>query len=367
MKAVRYILMGLMLFMFNTYCQVSAHAANSPKAKQSTAQQVSKKPTLKKTVNSTTSAKPSLKKTATKKAISKNANGKVAKKSPPQKAIDHSEILKSPKYAALVIDQKSNNILYQENATKKRHPASLVKVAVLYEVFDALERGTITLDQKIPVSANAASKIPLKLGLKAGSKISVRDAMMGCIVHSANDAAAALAEFLGGTEEKFAEIMTRRARSLGMMNTQYRNASGLHHPEQYTNAVDMSKLAVAIQKDFPQHYHLFNKKEFQFCGKTVKGHNRLMNKHPHATGLKTGFTAASGFNIIVTTKHPESELLAVVFGGPSYSVRDAHAMHLLDNGHKEVLKKKSDIKTESKITMANTNLTKTSSPFSVVQ
>ncbi len=251
-------------------------------------------------------------------------------------AVVEVNILDSPKYAALVIDQRTQSILYQHHAKAKRHPASLTKVMTLYMVFDALENGMLHLNDDIVVSSRAAAQMPSKLGLKAGEKITVQDAILALIIKSANDVATAIAEHIAGSEEKFAAVMTRRARTLGMFYTEFRNASGWHHPDQYTNAVDMSKLAIAIKQDFPEYFHFFNNTEFTYKGMVIKGHNRIMQEYPTVTGLKTGYVHASGFNLITTTNSEAAEIIAVVFGGQTAKVRDLHMKNLLDQAHQEL-------------------------------
>lgn len=238
----------------------------------------------------------------------------------------------SPNYSALLINQKTSQVIYQYNADKKRYPASLTKVMTLYLIFEALQKKKITMDTKFATSKNAASKPRLKLFLKPGEKISVRDIILSIITKSANDSATVYAEGIAGSEAKFAQMMTAKARALGMKHTKFKNPSGLPNPEQYTTAKDMAILANAIKRDFPQYYHLFASKSFNYKGRVINTHNKIVAYYPNATGLKTGYINASGHNIMSTTKSKEGELLAVIFGAQTKEMRDKHAKNLLDKG-----------------------------------
>lgn len=238
----------------------------------------------------------------------------------------------SPNYSALLINQKTSQIIYQYNADKKRYPASLTKVMTLYMIFEALEKKKITMDTVFVTSKNAASKPRCKLHLKPGEKVSVRNIILSLIIKSANDAATVYAEGIAGSEAKFGQMMTAKARTLGMKNTKFKNPSGLPNPEQYTNAKDMAILANAIKRDFPQYYHLFASKSFNYKGRVINTHNRIVAYHPNATGLKTGYINASGHNIMSTTKSKEGELLAIIFGAQTKDMRDKHAKALLEKG-----------------------------------
>jgi D-alanyl-D-alanine carboxypeptidase len=234
------------------------------------------------------------------------------------------------RYAAFVMDPDSGTILHQENATKPRHPASLTKMMTLYMVFDAIKSGKLEKDQLIEVSPHAASMPKSNVGLKAGEIISLQDAIMATIVKSANDAAVALGEAVYGDEKLFALMMTRKAHSLGMHHSFFRNASGWHHAQQRTTAHDMAKLAVALKRDFPQYYHLFAKTSFNFKGNVYTGHNHVLKNYPGATGLKTGFVNASGFNLVTSAKRGENKLIGVVLGGNTARARDSRMVALLD-------------------------------------
>src|SRR5690606_27809981 len=206
--------------------------------------------------------------------------------------------LQSEKYAAIVVDANTDRVLFEKNSRDARYPASLTKMMTLYLLFEALDAGRVSLDTQIPVSADAAKRPPSKIGFKPGQTIDVNSAILALSVRSANDVAAAVGEYLGGTEEAFAAQMTARARRLGMTNTVFRNASGLPDPEQQTTARDMALLGMALRRNFPQHYHYFSNREFMFRGKTVRGHNDLIGRVDGVDGLKTGYIRASGFNIV---------------------------------------------------------------------
>lgn len=243
----------------------------------------------------------------------------------------------SGKYAALVVDQSSKKILYQKHAKARRVPASLIKVGTAYMLFEALEQGKINMSTKLKISEFATKQEPVSMYLKKGETISVNDAIDALIVKSANDVSVAIAEHLAGTESNFAAKMTQRLRGLGLQNTNFANSSGLPHSNNYTTAVDMVKLTMAIQRDFPQHFYRFGKTSFKFKGKTVKGHNGVLDQYPSATGLKTGFTNASGCNLITTTSSEMGSLIAVVFGGRSSLQRNQHMIGLLDQGYSSLL------------------------------
>lgn len=236
----------------------------------------------------------------------------------------------NPTQASLVVDGRTGKVLHAKNSKKQIYPASLTKVATLYLLFEALESGKLTLNQKLRVSKHAASAKPSKLHLKEGDTIKVKDLILGLSVKSANDAARVVAEALAGSEKKFARLMTVRARQLGMKHTVFKNASGWHHPEQKTTVIDLAKLAIAIKRDFPQYYHFFSKTSFVYNGKTIKGHNRITDIYPGAEGLKTGFHTPSGFNLITTATRGGKSLVGVVVGGRTSRDRDNKMVKLLD-------------------------------------
>lgn len=242
-------------------------------------------------------------------------------------------ILNSSKYAALVLDEKTGKILYEKNARLKRNPASITKNLTLYLTFEALDSGKLKLNQRLPISQEAASKPPTRLGLKAGNTITVRDAIDGLIVKSANDAAVVLAEAIAGTEWQFVKMMNRKAKQLGLHDSQFANSHGLHYETQYSTAYDLAKLALCLIKHHPKYYPMFNKTSFSFEGKIIVGHNRVMNRYHGAEGMKTGYIAASGFNLVTVVKRPQGRLIGVVLGGQTPKIRDDHMIEILDKGY----------------------------------
>lgn len=252
-----------------------------------------------------------------------------AKKRSPKKSTV-SQPQDNPKYAAFVVDGDSGKILFQEDADKLRHPASLTKMMTLYLLFEALDSGKVRMDTALTASSYAAARPATNLFLQEGSTVTVRDAILALVVRSANDVAVMVAEQLGGSEENFAKVMTQRAKQLGMKNTTYRNASGLHHPQQITTAKDQALLGIALKKHYPKYFHFFSRTEFTYNGKRYTGHNRVMQNYPGADGLKTGFVNASGFNLVTTATRRGVNLVGVVLGGRTYASRDAQMIKLLD-------------------------------------
>jgi D-alanyl-D-alanine carboxypeptidase len=233
------------------------------------------------------------------------------------------------KYAALVVDANSGRTLFQANADAPRYPASLTKMMTLYMLFEALDTGRVSMSTPIPVSAYAAAQQPSKLGFKPGETVDVAAAIQGLCTKSANDVAVAVAEYLGGSEERFAAIMTARARQLGMTRTVFRNASGLADPGQQTTARDMAVLGMALRKRFPHYYSYFSAREFAFRGKTIRGHNDLLGKVNGVDGIKTGYIRASGYNIVTSVNANGRWLIAVVMGGESATSRNAEVEELI--------------------------------------
>ena len=238
----------------------------------------------------------------------------------------------NPLYASVVMDAQTGVILHQRHADARRHPASLTKVMTLVMVFEALDAGRLRLSDSIRISPHAASMVPSKLGLPAGSTIRVEDAIKILVTRSANDIAVAVAEHLGGTESRFAQRMTTRARAIGLNATTFRNASGLHHPAQVTTARDMARLARHVQTHHARHYHYFSLRTFRYRGVNYRNHNRLMETYTGMDGLKTGYIAASGFNLMATASRNNQRIIGVVFGGRSTASRNAHMADLLDRG-----------------------------------
>jgi D-alanyl-D-alanine carboxypeptidase len=234
--------------------------------------------------------------------------------------------------AALIMDYSSGTTLYARNADEPRHPASLTKMMTLFMAFEAIQQGRLSMDQKLLVSQFAADQAPTKLGLRPGSTILVRDAVMGLVTKSANDAAATLAENMAGSEPAFARQMTQRARRLGMSSTLFANASGLPNDAQITTARDMAVLGRALIRDFPEFYPLFSTKNFVYQGRVHPNHNRLMNVYDGMDGIKTGFIRASGFNLVASAKRDGRRLVGAVFGGTSPGQRDQLMAKLMDAG-----------------------------------
>lgn len=236
------------------------------------------------------------------------------------------------KYAAIVVDAQSGRVLYARNADASRYPASTTKIMTLYMLFEALDRGRVTPDQRFTVSRRAASQPPSKLGLRAGDTIRVRDAMLALITKSANDVATVVAEGLGKTESNFARKMTTKARTLGMSKTTFRNASGLPDPRQVTTARDMARLGQAIVHHYPHYYKHFSEREFTYNGVTYGNHNRLLGNYDGMDGIKTGYIRASGFNLVASARRGDQRLIGVVFGGKSPKSRNLEMVGLLDDG-----------------------------------
>ena len=235
-----------------------------------------------------------------------------------------------PRYAAIVVDAQTGEILHSENPDALRYPASLTKIMTLFMIFEAIDRKKIRFDTEWRVSAFAAGQSPTKLGLQAGRTIPVRDVVLGLITKSANDAAVVAAENLAGTEQAFAAQMTERARKLGMSRTTFRNASGLPNPGQQTTAADLSRLARALIRNFPHHYQLFSTSHFTYAGTTHHNHNRFMQWYDGADGLKTGYIHASGFNLAASATRNDRRLVGVVMGGPSAGWRDDRMGQIMD-------------------------------------
>jgi len=232
--------------------------------------------------------------------------------------------------SSIVIDAKSGNVLYSNNAEKLRYPASLTKLMTLYIAFNALETGKLKLTDKLRVSATAASRSPSKLGMPAGSYIDVKTLIHALIVKSANDCATVLAEALSPTEADFAVLMTKTAHRLGMHHTTFKNASGLPNSAQKTTAKDLAILGAAIYHHFPQYYPWFSMTEFQYNGMTYKTHNYLLNDSLGTDGMKTGYTAASGFNILTSAQQGKYRVIAVTMGHKKVKERDEDISKMME-------------------------------------
>ncbi|MBP7704242.1 MAG: SPOR domain-containing protein [Caulobacter sp.] len=245
-----------------------------------------------------------------------------------------------PKYAAIVVDANTGEVLYAKRADSPRYPASITKVMTMYLVMEAMAEGRLKPTDMITVSAKAAGAPPTKLGLRAGEQISVDDALKALATRSANDMAVALAERIGGTEQRFAALMTLRGQELGMTNTRFVNASGLPDSRQISTARDIAIMSRAVMRDFPQYYGYFSLKSFNFRGTEIRNHNRLMGQFAGMDGLKTGYINASGFNLAASAVRDNRRLIAVVLGGRSTATRDDHVEDLLLTGF-DVLKRRS--------------------------
>lgn len=233
------------------------------------------------------------------------------------------------RYAGFVIDANNGQVLYEDRADEYRYPASLTKMMTLYLTFDALSKGRIKLSDDMPVSRYAAGRPPTKLGLPAGAKLKVEEAIFSLITRSANDASVTLAEYLAGSESAFAEMMTRTAHRLGMTRTTYRNANGLPNSEQRTTARDQAKLGLALREHFPQYYKFFSTRSYSFRGRRLGNHNRVLGRMDGVDGIKTGYINASGFNLVTSIKRDGKSLVAVVMGGRTGRSRDDHMIELL--------------------------------------
>ena len=242
-------------------------------------------------------------------------------------AVEHYE----PSPASIVVDANSGAVLSASNPDSPRHPASLTKIMTLYLLFERLESGKIKLTGDLPVSAHAAAQAPSKLGLEPGETLKVETAIRAIVTKSANDVAVMIGEALGGDEASFAQMMTAKARALGMKGTTYRNASGLPDEGQITTARDQAILGRAIQDRFPTYYRYFSTRTFEFRGKSVRNHNHLLGAVDGVDGIKTGYIHDSGFNIVTSVRRNNRHLIAVVFGGRTAGARDARVLSLINN------------------------------------
>jgi D-alanyl-D-alanine carboxypeptidase len=235
-----------------------------------------------------------------------------------------------PKAAEIVVDANSGRTLHGLAENELRHPASLTKVMTLYLLFEQLEKGKFTMESELPISAHAAAQAPSKLGLRPGSTIEVDDAIKAIVTKSANDIAVTVAEAIGGDEDTFAEMMTRKAHALGMSRTHYANASGLPNSEQITTARDLAILGRAIQDRFPKYYRYFSTRAFTFAGRVNRNHNHLLDRVQGMDGIKTGYTGASGFNLLTSVRRGGHHIVAVVLGGATGASRDRRMAGLIE-------------------------------------
>ncbi len=236
------------------------------------------------------------------------------------------------KYAAVLINSETGEVMYARQADARRYPASITKVMSLYVAFEELEAGRLKESDRITISRFAAGQPPSKLGLKPGSTISVHDAMGVMATRSANDISVALAEHISGSQEAFAARMTATARRIGMSNSVFRNPHGLPDAGHFTTARDIATLSRAVIRDFPQRYKLFSTVEFEYEGRAIGNHNHLLKTLPGVDGIKTGFTNAAGFTLAASAAKNGVRLIAVVLGGPNRFLRDGNVTDLLETG-----------------------------------
>ena len=232
--------------------------------------------------------------------------------------------------ASIVVDAKSGKVLFSRAPDALCHPASLTKMMTLFLLFDALDSGRTSLASRITISAHAAAQAPSKLGLKPGQSLTVRDAILAVVTRSANDVAVAIGEYLAGSEDAFAAKMTRTAHAIGMSRTTFENASGLPDPHQYTTARDMATLGRALQDRFPRYFAFFSTASFVFQGRLIPNHNHLLGRVAGVNGIKTGYTRASGYNLVTSVERANRKMIAVVLGGSSGRARDQKMASLVE-------------------------------------
>ena len=243
------------------------------------------------------------------------------------------------KYASFIINEKTKRVYHDANADTRNYPASLTKIMTLYLVFDALKSKKISMSTKFKVSKRATRQPPSKLNLSSGSEITVKNAILALVTKSANDVATVIAENLGKSERNFARLMTRKAKKLGMTRTTFRNASGLPNRSQLSTARDMATLGMAIRKNHPNFFKLFKTKSFVYKGIKYSNHNNLLGSYYGTDGIKTGYTNASGFNLVASVERNGQRIIGVVFGGKKARSRDKHMIKLLNKHFKTNLSK----------------------------
>jgi len=249
----------------------------------------------------------------------------------------YASLAQAAQYAALVMDARTGKVLHAVNADTRVHPASLTKMMTLYIVFDEIRRGRLSLDQKITVSANASDEPPSRLGLKAGQQIELRYLIRAAAIKSANDAATAMGDFIGGSEPAFAAKMNAYARAMGMTNTTFKNANGLTREGHLSSARDMAILGRRLVYDFPQYYNIFSRNSTSAGIATVKNTNRrLLDAYPGADGIKTGYTKAAGFNLVSSAQRGNKRVIVALLGGSSTGARNAEVARLMDMGFAEM-------------------------------
>jgi D-alanyl-D-alanine carboxypeptidase (penicillin-binding protein 5/6) len=290
----------------------------------------SKKTQVKK--KSSTKSNASSQKNIQKKAV-KTSGKKTARTA---KSKSQGGLFPSSKYASLIVDADNGSVLYSANADKIRHPASLTKLMTIYLTFESLKKNKLDFNDILVTSVRASAQPRMGLGLKMGQRITVKQALDSLVVVSANDAAVALAERIGGSEANFARIMTERAKQLGMKDTVFLNASGLPNPAQVTTAKDMAKLMMALKRDFPRYYHILSETRFSYNGRDFDTHNRVVRDYKWAKAGKTGFVNASGFNLVVGAEKDNHDIVGVVLGGSTAKARDALMVSLLEKGFSKV-------------------------------
>jgi D-alanyl-D-alanine carboxypeptidase len=237
---------------------------------------------------------------------------------------------KAAEYAGIVMDAKTGKVLYAYREDARQGPASLTKMMTLYLLFEAMQSGKVSKSTRIPVSQHAAGMPPSKLGVRAGGSVTAEQAILSLVTRSANDMAAAVGEYLGGTESRFAQMMTAKARALGMKNTTFKNASGLPNPGQLTTARDMARLGIALREHFPQYYGYFSTRSFAYGKQRIGNHNRLLGVVKGVDGIKTGYTRASGFNLVSSVQRDNRSIVAVVLGGKSGAARNKQMTALIN-------------------------------------
>jgi D-alanyl-D-alanine carboxypeptidase len=240
-----------------------------------------------------------------------------------------------PPYADIVVDDNSGAVLHESNPDEPRHPASLTKIMTLYLLFEQLELGALKLDTALPVSPRAAQQHPTKLGLKANTTVTVEDTIGGIVTRSANDAAVVVSEAVGGSEEAFAKLMTAKAHELGMTSTTYVNASGLPADDQITTARDQATLGRAIRERFPNYFPVFATLSYRYNGVDIHNHNGLLGRVEGMDGIKTGYTDASGYNLVSSVHRDDKSIVAVVLGETSNSARETRMRGLIEEGMRQ--------------------------------
>ncbi|MBF0349157.1 MAG: D-alanyl-D-alanine carboxypeptidase, partial [Magnetococcales bacterium] len=236
--------------------------------------------------------------------------------------------------SAILGDLDTGVIMFEKDADKVVPPASLTKIMTLYLIYEALARGDLNLEQKLPVSERAWRTAGSKTFVKVGDEIKVDDLIRGIAVQSGNDACVVVAEHLAGSEAGFADLMNARARELGLSNSHFINPTGLPDPQHYTSARDLFKLASAIMNRFPEYSYFVREKQYTFSGIQQYNRNRLLWRDPSITGLKTGHTREAGYCLVATSEKEGQRLSAVILGSTGSKVREEDALRLLRFGNR---------------------------------